>query len=126
VSADATVVDACCCAMRKTNVVVAFGNHLAVEFFVGHCDGFHVDDGLVELGDFICGALAIGRCRIQDEATAGAMPFFCLVLLLLVLLFHVVELLVLGGVLGFGGFTGSSHRGTELAKNIYRVVGVCW
>jgi hypothetical protein len=126
VPVDATIVDACCCAVRKTDVVVAFGDHLAVKFFVGHCDGFRVDDGLVGLGDFICGALAIGRFRVQDEATAGAVPFFCLVLLIFVLLFHVVKLLALGGVLGFGSFAGLSHHGTELAKNIYHVVGICW
>ena len=72
-----------------------------MKFFVGQCNGF-VDDGLVGFRDFICGVLAIRRCHIQDETIAEAMPFFCLVLLLLVLLFQVVELLALGGILGFG------------------------
>ncbi len=89
---------------------------MVLELSVSHSSSVTIDDAEVGCGDVLCGGVAIGRCRIEHEASTCGMPFFCLVLFLCVLFFDVVKLLALDSVLVLGllgGAGDASSKGPE-------------
>jgi hypothetical protein len=89
---------------------------LVLEFFVGHSSSVAVDDAKVGRGDFLGGGVAVGRHCIEHEASTRGMPFFCLVLLLFILLLDLIEVLRLDFVLVLGLLNGAgdaSSKGPE-------------
>ncbi len=80
---------------------------MVLELSVGHSGCAAIDDAEVGCGDVFCGGVAIGRRRVEYEASTCGMPFFCLVLFLCVLFFGVVKLLALDFVLVLGLLGGA-------------------
>jgi hypothetical protein len=102
----------------KARIGVAGLRHLALELFVGHAGGLAVYDPEVGHGDFLGGGVAVGQCRIENEASTCGMPFFRLVFLLCILRLDVVELLALELILMLGLLGGAGDAGRKGLEDV--------